>query len=142
MLEWTNPECPFVKRHYAAKTMTTLAEQYKDKGVVWLAVNSTAKQTTAQNKAWMAENHMGYPILDDKSGAVGHLYDAKTTPEMYVVDKAGTLVYAGGIDNDPDGDKTSDKVNYVKDALDATLAGKPVAEAKTKSYGCGVHYAK
>ena len=142
VLEWTNPECPFVQRHYKAKTMTTLADEYKDKGVVWLAVNSTGSQTPAEDKAWAEQNHLPYPVLNDAAGGVGHMYDAKTTPEMYVITKGGTLAYAGGIDNDPQGEKGTAATNYVKLALDAVLADKPVPMPKTKSYGCGVHYAK
>ncbi len=142
VLEWTNPNCPFVQRHYKAKTMTKLASEYKDKGVVWLAIDSTGDQTTAGHKGWIAENGLPYPILNDAAGTVGHKYDAKTTPEMYVVTKAGTVAYAGAIDNDKDGDKGSAATNYVKQALDAVLADQPVATPKTKSYGCGVHYAK
>ncbi len=142
VLEWTNPDCPFVQRHYQAKTMTTLAEQYKDKGVVWLAIDSTGQHTGADDKVWVGQNHLPYPVLSDRTGGVGHMYDAKTTPEMYVVTKAGTVAYAGGIDNDPQGEMGAGRVNYVHDALDAVLADKPVATPKTKSYGCGVHYAK
>jgi peroxiredoxin len=142
VLEWTNPGCPFVQRHYKAKTMTTLADEYKDKGVVWLAINSTASQTVAEAKSWIEQNHIGYPELNDAAGTVGHMYDAKTTPEMYVITKAGTVAYAGGIDNDPEGTMSAGKVNYVKQALDAVLADQPVPTPKTKSYGCGVHYAK
>ena len=143
VIEWTNPECPFVQRHYKAGTMTTLAKAYADKGVVWLAVNSTADATAAADKQFYAQQHgTTYPVLTDASGAVGHLYDAKTTPEMFVVTKAGTVAYAGAIDNDPTGDKGASATNYVRQALDAVLADKPVETAKTKSYGCGVHYAK
>ena len=141
VLEWTNPECPFVQRHYKAKTMTTLDARYKDKGVVWLAINSTGTATAAQDKAWAEAQHVTYPILTDAAGGVGHMYDAKTTPEMYVITKAGTVAYAGGIDNDPEGDKGTSAVNYVGQALDAVLADQPVPTPKTKSYGCGVHYA-
>ena len=142
VLEWTNPQCPFVQRHYKAKTMTTLAEQYKDKGVVWLAINSTHDQTASADKAWMAENGLPYPVLNDAAGKVGRAYDAKTTPEMYVITKGGALAYAGGIDNDPQGEKGSAATNYVKQALDAVLADQPVPTPKTKSYGCAVHYAQ
>lgn len=142
VLEWTNPNCPFVQRHYNEKTMTTLADAYKPKGVVWLAVNSTHDVTNAADKTWVEKNHMGYPVLNDAAGGVGHMYDAKTTPEMYVITKAGTVAYAGGIDNDPQGEKGADRVNYVQQALDAVLADKAVATPKTKSYGCSVHYAE
>ncbi len=142
MLEWTNPNCPFVQRHYKEKTMATLADAYQAKGVVWLAVNSTHSVTNAEDKAWVEQNHLPYPVLNDAAGGVGHLYDAKTTPDMYVITKAGTLAYAGGIDNDPQGEKGADRVNYVKQAVDAVLADKPVATPQTQSYGCGVHYAE
>ena len=142
VIEWTNPECPFVQRHYKANTMTTLAKAYADKGVIWLAVNSTGDATAAADKQFAEQHGVSYPVLTDASGAVGHLYDAKTTPEMFVVTKAGTVAYAGAIDNDPTGDKGASATNYVRAALDAVLADKPVETAKTKSYGCGVHYAK
>jgi len=139
VLEWTNPECPFVQRHYKAQTMTHLAHQYKDKGVVWLAINSNSGDTTAVNRHWAEQNHLAYPILEDSKGVVGKAYGAKSTPTMAVIDKDGKLVYKGGIDNDPDGDK-SDRVNYVQKALDEILTGRSVSEPVTKSYGCGVHY--
>ena len=142
VLEWTNPQCPFVQRHYKEKTMTTLADQYKDRGVVWLAINSTHDVTNAADKSWADENHLPYPVLNDAAGGVGHLYDAKSTPDMYVITRAGTLAYSGAIDNDPQGERSADRVNYVRQALDAVLADQPAATPKTKSYGCAVHYAK
>ncbi len=141
VLEWTNPNCPFVQRHYKEKTMTTLADAYQGKGVVWLAVNSSRSATNGEDKSWSDQNHLPYPVLNDASGTVGHLYDAKTTPEMYVITKAGTVAYAGGIDNDPQGEIGTARVNYVKQALDAVLADKPVPTPRTKSYGCSVKYA-
>ncbi len=143
VLEWTNPECPFVKRHYEAKTMVDLAKKYEPQGVVWLAINSTHDNTNAIDKAWHTKEDLAYPVLNDGTGAVGHAYGAKTTPDMYVIGKDGKLLYSGGIDNDPHGDKAAaDKVNYVSKALDEVLADKPVTTAETKSYGCGVHYAE
>jgi peroxiredoxin len=141
VLEWTNPECPFVKRHYAAKTMTTLADQYAKQDVVWIAINSTGTATNASNLAWANANNIEYPILNDSKGDTGHAYGAKSTPDMFIIDKTGKIAYDGAIDNDPSGDSTS-KVNYVAKALDEVLAGKPVSTPETKSYGCGVHYAK
>lgn len=140
VLEWTNPGCPFVQRHYKANTMTALASQYKAQDVVWLAVNSTHDVTDAENLAWVKQNNLQYPVLNDASGAVGHAYNAKSTPDMFIIDKTGKLVYSGAIDNDPQGDK-SDKLNYVSKALDELLASKPVSVPETKSYGCSVHYA-
>ncbi len=108
--------------------------------MVWLAVNSTHDVTDAENLAWVKQNNLQYPVLNDASGAVGHAYNAKSTPDMFIIDKTGKLVYSGAIDNDPQGDK-SDKLNYVSKALDELLASKPVSVPETKSYGCSVHYA-
>ncbi len=140
VLEWTNPECPFVQRHYQAKTMTTLASDYQSKNVAWLAINSSNFTTNDANLQWAVAQNIAYPILNDASGATGHAYGATNTPDMYVIGKDGTLLYSGAIDNDPDGDKTNDKVNYVKTALDEILSGQPVATPQTKPYGCGVKY--
>jgi peroxiredoxin len=140
VLEWTNPECPIVRRHYKAKTMTTLQAQYKPQDIVWLAINSTGTATNEKNAAWVAANKMEYPVLNDSTGEIGHAYGAKTTPDMYIIDKTGKLVYSGAIDDDKDGDKTT-KVNYVSKALDELLAGKTVSTSETTSYGCAVHYA-
>jgi peroxiredoxin len=143
VLEWTNPDCPFVKAAYQKHEMTKLAEEYKDKDVVWLAIDSTAANNPAKDLAWATRQHISYPILSDASGKVGHAYAAKTTPDMFVIDKTGKIVYSGAIDNAEEGKKDSGaEVNYVKDALDAVIAGKPVAVPHTESYGCAVHYAK
>ena len=142
VLEWTNPECPVVQRHYKAKTMTTLVKQYEPQGVVWLAINSTKDASNSEDLAWASEQGISYPILTDTSGATGHAYNAKSTPGMYVINKAGTLVYSGAIDNDPQGNMTTGKINYVAQALDEVMAGKPVSVPETKSYGCAVHYAE
>jgi peroxiredoxin len=141
VLEWTNPECPFVVRHYKEKTMETLASKYASKGVVWLAINSTKHATKDGMKAWIKEHSLSYPILDDSSGTVGHTYGAKTTPHMFVIDKDGKVAYAGGVDDDAAG-KNKDKVNFVQKALDELLEGKPVSTPSSKPYGCGVKYAK
>ncbi len=141
MLEWTNPDCPFVQRHYRAKTMSSLADRFKDKDVVWLAVNSTSYMDAAKDRAWHAEQAMKYPILDDSGGAVGGAYGARTTPHMFVIDKTGTVVYQGAIDDDAAGASDSPR-NYVGEALDEITAGKPVAVAETKPYGCSVKYSK
>lgn len=138
VLEWTNPDCPFVQQHYHDKTMATLAEKFKDKGVVWLAVNSDNGNKPDDLKKWSDDNHMAYPLLNDEKGRVAKAYDAKSTPHMFVIDKAGVIAYRGAIDNDPDGDKGANKVNYVQKALDDLLAGKSVSTPETKSYGCHV----
>jgi peroxiredoxin len=140
VLEWVNPQCPFVQRHYAAKTMITLANNYAGKSVVWIAINSTHTADNAENKSWVSQNSLTYPILNDSSGDVGKAYGAKSTPDMFIIDQSGKLVYEGAIDDDPAGDKGSDRVNYVQKALDEVLAGKPVSTSQTKSYGCSVKY--
>jgi len=143
VLEWFNYECPFVVYHYEKpKTMASLAAKYKDKDVVWLAVNSTKHLTTEKNKAFAEEHKLGYPILDDRAGKVGRAYSAKTTPHMFIIDTEGKIVYDGAIDNSPMGRKKEDAVDYVDTALAALTAGKAVSTAKTKPYGCSVKYAR
>jgi len=141
VLEWTNPNCPFVQRHYEQKTMTTLADKYKDQGVVWVAINSTRGSSADQDKQWANQNSINFPIATDKNAEVAKEYGAKTTPHMFVIDKTGKVVYDGAIDNDREGNK-SDKVNYVQQALDELLAGKTVGVPETQPYGCGVKYGK
>lgn len=141
VLEWTNPGCPFVQRHYQQHTMTDLASEYKNKDVVWLAINSSEGDSPQANKQWVTQQHIGYPVLDDSKGIVARDYGAKSTPHMFIIDKTGKLAYSGGIDNDPEGDNPH-RVNYVQKALEELLAGKPVSTPMTKSYGCGVHYAE
>lgn len=139
VLEWVNPECPFVVRHYKAKTMqTTWAGAGEDK-VVWLAIDSTAHNTPEKSAAWKKEQGFSYPILQDPEGTVGKLYGAKTTPHMYVIDSEGVLRFAGGIDDDPRGRKEKPK-NFVKQALAELLAGKEVSEKTSTPYGCTVKY--
>ena len=120
--------------------METLAEKYAPKGVVWLAINTTHYWTTEKNKEWAGKQNLPYPILNDQPGDVGRLYEAKTTPDMRIIDAKGALVYSGAIDNPRA--KGDQKVNYVAKALDELLAGKKVSTAKTKPYGCSVKYAK
>jgi len=145
VLEWMNFECPFSRYHYETKpTMTELAKKYKDKNVVWLAVNSTNHTTPEKNLAFAKKNKVPYPILDDRAGVVGKKYGAKTTPHMFVIAPNGNIVYDGAIDNAPMGKLKQDQqyVNYVAQALDALIANKPVPTSQTKSYGCSVKYAK
>jgi peroxiredoxin len=141
VLEWTNPQCPFVQAHYQRHTMTDLAAKYQSKGVQWVAINSSHDITNAQDKQWATQQNIPYPILNDASGAVGHSFGATNTPDMFVIGKDGNLLYKGAIDNDPDGTAT-DKINYVDRVLSETLAGKPVSIPQTKAYGCTVKYAQ
>lgn len=141
VLEWMNPDCPFVQRHAKDKTMETLAEKYKEKGVVWIGMNSSRDASNAIDAKWAAENHLSYPILLDGTSGIARSYGAKATPHMFVIDQAGKVVYSGAIDNDRDGNKSgAEKVNYVAKALDEVLAGKSVSVPETAAYGCGVKY--
>lgn len=148
VIEWVNFDCPFVQKHYASGNMQRLQDKYTGKGVVWLSVNSSAtgrqgNYAPAKINSLIKE-HKAHPTsyLIDEKGEVGHLYGAKTTPAMYVVDGKGTLVYSGAIDDKVSTDETDIKLakNYVEAALDETLGNKPVTTASTKSYGCSVKY--
>lgn len=141
VLEWTNPQCPFVVRHYKAKTMTTLSAIYGDKGVVWLAVNSSHFNKPEDSKKWARKHKISYPTLQDPSGDVGRKYGAKTTPHMYVIDAEGKLIYKGAIDNDAWGRKRGDKlVNHVDTMLVQITSGQTPEAKETKPYGCSVKY--
>lgn len=144
VLEWINPDCPFVKRHYGLGTMKDLAEKYQEQDVVWLAVNSTHYMNQETNKKWAEKYELPYPILMDADGSVGRMYGAKTTPHMYIIDSTGKLVYQGGIDTQAAarGPLKDDTVNLVAQALDEVLAEKDVSQSQSKPYGCSVKYKK
>jgi peroxiredoxin len=145
VLEWFNPECPFVvKHHQTNKTFSTLHQEYSSKGVVFLAINSSASGKQGHglelNKKMKEEFGIQYPILIDESGTVGRAYGAKTTPHVFIIDAQGKVAYNGAIDNDRSRSKPGDK-NYAKIALDELLASKAVSTPKTDPYGCSVKYA-
>ena len=141
VLEWTNPGCPFVQRHYAANTMQKTNASFDSQKVVWLAVDSTASNAPDKSAAWKKEKGFSFPVLQDPNGQVGREYAAKTTPHMYVIDAQGVVRYEGAIDDDPRGNKApGTTTNYVKTAVDSLLSGKPVASPTTESYGCSVKY--
>jgi peroxiredoxin len=143
VLEWINLDCPFVQYHYdKAGTMIELANKYRDKGVVWLAINGTSQTTPEANRDFAKKHKLPYPILDDRSGTVGHLYGALTTPHMFIISRDGFVVYDGAIDNAPNGKTIDgrDKVNYVDKALSELTSGQRVSTPKTQSYGCSVKY--
>ena len=148
VLEWFNHGCPFVKKHYESGNMQKLHKEYTGKGVTWLAINSSAKgkqgnaSAAEHEKAFKDKGAAPTAVLVDEEGTVGRAYGAKTTPNMYVIDKKGILVYAGAID-DKNGTEQSEietAKNYVKSALDEILNGKTVTIAETKPYGCSVKY--
>lgn len=141
VLEWTNQTCPYVERHYKAKTMAKTYEAVGTDDVVWLSIDSTHNRPAKELKTWKEEQGFGYPVLADKKGTVGKKYGAKTTPHMYVVGPKGTLQYAGAIDNDPRGEKKDGEVvNYVEQAVTAVKKGETPKKAETKPYGCSVKY--
>ena len=146
VLEWTNPGCPYVKKHYKNGDMQGLQKKYRDKGVVWLSINSTNtehKNFLDGNKAkeiaskWSIDPKY---MLADSDGKVGKIYGAKTTPHMFVINK-GRLAYQGAIDDNSDySSNPKDDKNYVANALNELLSDKQVSLAQTKQYGCGVKY--
>jgi peroxiredoxin len=140
VLEWFNDECPVVVRHYDGNAMNNLAAKYKDKDVIWLAINSSKHHNVDHNKKAAETLKINRPILDDHSGKVGHAYGATNTPGMYVINKDGVLAYMGAIDDNKSGSKKEGVKNYVSQALDELLAGKSVSEPMTQQYGCTVKY--
>jgi peroxiredoxin len=148
VLEWFNPECPFVKKHYGGGNMQKLQQEYTGRGVVWLTVDSNAPGTEGNITAEQAQKIMKQwsthqtALLLDPESKVAKLYGAKNTPNMVVISPEGTIVYEGAIDSKatPNPADIPSSTNYVKAALDESLAGKPVSNAQTKPYGCSVKY--
>jgi len=148
VLEWVNPECPFVRKHYESGNLPRLQKAATADGVVWLSVNSArdgaqGDYDRAAVAAWaQATGAAPTAYLRDRDGAVGRLYGARTTPHLFVIDAAGTLAYAGAIDSirSADAADIADATNYVTAALDALKSGRPVAKPSTQPYGCPVKY--
>ena len=149
VLEWTNHECPYVRKHYESGNMQALQREATGQGVVWLTVISSAPGeqgyvTAAQaNDLTTSRDAVPTAVLLDPKGTVGKMYGATNTPHMYVIDKAGILVYAGAIDDRPTTRKSDvpDAHNYVRAALQAVATGQPVKTPVTRAYGCTVKYA-
>ncbi|AKT44204.1 thioredoxin family protein [Chondromyces crocatus] len=146
VLEWFNPGCPFVQKAHREGALKDMAARSTDKGIVWLAINSSAAGKQGHGKETnvkaAAEFGMKHPILLDESGVTGKAYGATRTPHMYVIDPKGILIYAGAIDSTRGGEPEKDEkvTNYVEVALTELEAGKPVSTPETESYGCGVKY--
>ena len=148
VLEWFNPECPFVKKHYGSGNMQKLQEEYTNKGVTWLTIDSSAPGTEGSLSADAASKVMtGWKtqqtaLLLDPEGKTGRAYGAKNTPNMVVINPEGKIVYEGAIDSKatPNPADIPNSTNYVKAALDESLEGKPVTTSTTKPYGCSVKY--
>ena len=148
VLEWFNPECPFVKKHYGGGNMQKLQDEYTGKGIVWLTINSNAPGTEgnitpeqAQKITASWKTHQTALLLDS-DGKAGLAYGAKNTPNMVIVSPDGKIAYEGAIDSKatPNPADIPSSTNYVKAALDESLAGKPVTTPQTKPYGCSVKY--
>ena len=148
VLEWTNPECPYVRRHYNSGNMPSLQKEVAAKDVVWLAINSTSQasgefKTPVEMSKWLADKGAApRATVLDPDGKIGRLYQARTTPHMYVIDPQGQLLYAGAIDDKrwASTEETKAARNYVRTALGEAMAGKPVSVAATSPYGCSVKY--
>jgi len=148
VLEWVNPDCPFVKKHYGSGNMQKLQKAYTTRGVAWLTINSSApgKQghlQPATAEAFVKDTSASpTALLLDPEGNVGRAYGAKTTPHMFVIDASGTLIYNGAIDDTPSADPAdvATAKNYVRTALEETLSGRAVSRATTQPYGCSVKY--
>lgn len=148
VLEWFNPECPFVKKHYGSGNMQKLQEEYTGKGVVWLSIDSSAPGAEGNLTATQADKVMTdwkthqTALLLDPEGKAGRAYGAKNTPHMFVINPDGKVIYEGAIDSKrtPNPADIPSSTNYVKVALDESMAGKPVTNASTQPYGCSVKY--
>ncbi|MBA2965461.1 MULTISPECIES: thioredoxin family protein [Ramlibacter] len=148
VLEWTNPGCPYVRKHYDSGNMPATQRYATGRGVVWLSINSTERASydwrePAQLVAWQKERQAASTaLLMDEDGVAGKAYGARTTPHLYIVDPQGRLVYAGGIDSIPSSnpDDIRKATNYVRVGLDEALAGKPLTTAVSRPYGCSIKY--
>ena len=148
VLEWTNHDCPFVRKHYSSGNMQALQKKYTEQGVHWASVVSSAKgkqgnvSAEKANELSASRNASPTHVILDPSGEIGRLFGAKTTPHIFIIDAEGTLVYQGAIDSKPSANPADipEAKNYISAALDEILAGKPVSEPKTQQYGCSVKY--
>lgn len=148
VLEWNNPDCPFVKKHYDSGNMQKLQQEAEKKGAVWLTINSGAQGKQGAyspeklQQILKQKNAEPTAYLLDSEGKVGREYEAKTTPHMFVINPQGNLIYEGGIDNKPTPDQADIEgaTNYVRAALTESMEGKPVSTATSKPYGCSVKY--
>lgn len=147
VLEWFNPLCPFVKKHYnhPSDTMNAMVKGWEGERVVYLRINSADPSTVTGNPETLRKGVQDFeittPLLLDPTGVVGKRYGAKRTPEMYVITSEGVLAYHGAIDDDNTA-RAPGKTNYVKQAVDAVLAGKEVPTPTSTAYGCSIHYAE
>jgi peroxiredoxin len=148
VLEWSNRDCPYTRKHYSSGNMQSLQKMWTAKGIVWLTILSSAPGqegyvTASEENAQIAKVHAAptAAILDPK-GTIGHDYEAKTTPHMFVIDPSGKVIYAGAIDDHPTTDSADIRIskNYVSETLTEAMAGGAVATSSTRPYGCAVKY--
>jgi hypothetical protein len=148
VLEWSNNQCPFVGKHYRSGNMQSLQKEATGEGVIWLTILSSAPgeqgNVTASEANELTRSRGASPtaVILDPTGTIGHAYGARTTPHMFIIDKNGTLVYMGGMDDKATTDVADIPTakNYVRLALAAVMAGKPVQDPVTRPYGCSVKY--
>jgi peroxiredoxin len=148
VLEWFNPECPFVKKHYGSGNMQKLQSEYTGKGVVWLSIDSSAPGLEGNLTAGQAQkvmkdwNTKQTALLLDPEGKAGRVYNARNTPHMFVINPEGKIVYEGAIDSKatPNPADIPSSTNYVKAALDESMSGKSVSNSNTRPYGCSIKY--
>ena len=148
VLEWTNRGCPYTQKHYNSGNMQRLQREWTSKGVIWLTVVSSAPGeqgyvTAPEENAYLRENSSApTAVLLDPTGTVGQLYDAKTTPHMFIINSQGMLIYNGAIDDRPTTDlaDVNGAKNYVSTSLQEATSGKPVSNPTTRPYGCSVKY--
>ena len=149
VLEWSNRGCPYTQKHYNSGNMQRLQQRWTGRGVIWLTVISSApgKQgyvTASEENAYLKQvSAAPTAVLLDPTGAVGHLYEAKTTPQLFIINPQGTLIYNGAIDDRPTTDEADVKgaKNYLTAALEEATSGKPVSSPTSRPYGCSVKYA-
>ena len=148
VLEWVNPGCPYVRKHYDSANMQGTQKETTALGVIWLVINSTESASydylpAAKLARWMTDQKAAPTVtLMDEDGKAGQSYGARTTPHLYIVNPQGTLIYAGGIDSIPSSRQEDVKtaVNYVKQGVRQALAGQPLSNPTTRPYGCSVKY--
>jgi hypothetical protein len=148
VLEWHNQGCPYTRKHYVSGNMQALQREWTAKGVAWFTVISSAPGeqgyvTAFEENAYVGQMHASpTAVLMDPQGKLARLYAARTTPEMFVIDPTGKLIYEGALDDRPTPDPSDVKGanNFVSDALTEAMAGKPVATPYTRPYGCSVKY--
>lgn len=148
VLEWINFDCPYVRKHYESGNMQSLQKEFTQQGVVWLAINSSAEgkqghfsSDEIQRRSESHGAHFTAYLLDEK-GSVGRAYGAKATPHMFIINPEGKLIYSGAIDDKPTSNlkDIEGATNYVRQALNAAMNGKPVEKSRTRAYGCAVKY--